>query len=374
MRGILLIGLSGLIVSGIGLIGCGKKTTESAPATTAAPATVETPAADAAATAEPADTAQAAAEPADTTAAAPETEEDKVAQCTRILQKSWKAMAPAYAKVGVEATADLEKQYFEAGYETRKFLETCPTVSKGYRDCMEAAVHPVENADPCRQSAGKGEPQLGRPPIPGPQIDGRTPPSALTHLLTRPPLDAAAGAAFAAKLPGTWVNEGRFGTTTWTIAAGGHVTEVVTRDGKAGEPKTFDIVPATDTTLTIRYPHNDQTRGFHWLSDTELLCEGNLMWTPSYMGDGTRFTALMDFDAVFVDGAACEVVTQYGSLLPATCAFADRDGKRYFDVSYQVPGKVRWGTTEPEPTKGSFLVSGEYLVPMKLLDQRFVKQ
>ncbi|TNF37970.1 MAG: hypothetical protein EP329_01675 [Deltaproteobacteria bacterium] len=363
----------GMLVCGLVLVACGKQTSDPAAASTAAPATVEAPTADAAVVAEPADTAQAAAEPADTAPAPPETEEDKVAQCGRILQKSWQAMAPAYAKVGVEVTADLEKQYLETGYETRKFLEKCPTVSKAYRDCMEAAAHPIENADPCRQRVAESEPQLGRPFIPGPAIDGRTPPSALTHLFARPPLDAAASAAFTAKLPGTWVNEGPFGTTTWTIAAGGHVTEVVTRDGKAGEPKTFDIVPATDTTLTIRYASNDQTRAFHWLSDTALLCEGNLMWTPSYIGDGTRFTALMDFDAVFVDGAACEVVTRYGSLLPATCGFADRDGARYFDVSYQVPGKVRWRTTEPEPTKGSFLVSGEYLVPQKLLDKRFVK-
>jgi len=362
---------SGLIILGIGLVGCGKK--EPAPA----PATTEAPAATAAATtapAEPADTAEAAAEPDTVQAAVEETEEDKVAQCQRILEKGWKALAPAYAKIGVEVTDELKTEYTESGYQTRQFLEKCPTVSKAYRDCMEAADNPIENADPCRQSVSKGEPQLGRPPIPGPKVDGRTPGSALSHLFKRPQLGADAKSAFLAKLPGTWVNEGPFGKTTWTITPGGHVTEVVSRDGKDREPKTFDIVPETDTTLTIRYEHNDQTRAFHWVSDTELLVEGNLMWTPSFMGDGTRFVALLDFDAVFVDGDSCEVVTHYGSLLPATCAFAERDGKRYFDVSYQVPGKVRWGTTEPEPTTHSLLVSGEILVPQKLLDKGFTKQ
>ena len=317
-----------------------------------------------------------AVKPVDAAAAptAPETVEDKVAQCARALEKSWKAMAPGYAKAGVAVTPELEKEYRETGYESRSFLETCPTISKPYRDCMEAAAHPIENADPCHESVGEGEPQLGRPHAPAPDVDGRPPTSLVGSLFVRPALDAAAKKAIVSKLAGKWVSKNVFATTTWTIAGGGKVTEVETRDGKAGEPKTFGIEPLTDTTVNIVYTSNGQTRGFHRLSDTEFVCQGNLMWTPSFIGDGTRFTALHDFDAIFYDNGACEVVTGYGSLLPATCVFAERDGKRYFDVSYQVPGKVKWRTTDPDPTVGTFLVSGEYLLPAKLLDSLFVKQ
>jgi predicted small lipoprotein YifL len=317
--------------------------------------------------------AAAATKPVDAAPAAPETAEDKAAQCARIIDKSWKAMAPGYAKAGVTVTPELEKKYRE-GYDTRSFLEKCPTVSRSYRECIEAAANPIENADPCNASAGEGEPQLSRPMSPAPDAPGQPPRSLVSSLFVRPELGAAAKKNIVSKLTGSWSYTSHFGTTSWKIAAGGKVTEVETRDGKAGEPKTFRIEPATDTTVTIVYPNNGQTRGFHRLSDTEFLCQGNMMWMPSFVGDGTTFTALKDFDAVFYDNGACEVLTGYGSLLPGTCAFAEREGKRYFDVSYQVPGKVKWRTTDPEPTKGTFLVSGEYLVPEKLLDSLYTKQ
>lgn len=316
--------------------------------------------------------AKAETTPMDAAPAAPQTDEEKAAQCAAILDKSWKQAAPGYAKAGVEVTPELEKQYRES-YDTRKFLEKCPTVTRAYRDCMEAAANPIENADPCNAKL-EGQPQLGRPMMPAPRVEGESSTTLVSSLFKRPAIDAGAKRSIVSRLTGTWVSKTPFGVETWTIAAGGKVTEVRERNGNAEEPKKFRIEPATDTTVNIVYDSNDQTRGFHMLSDKEFLCQGNLMWMPSYIGDGTKFTALKDFDAVFYDNGACEVLTAYGSLLPATCAFAEREGKRYFDVTYQVPGKVKWRTTDPEPTKGAFLVSGEYLIPEKLLDSLYVKQ
>ncbi|MFO0748520.1 MAG: hypothetical protein U1F43_23070 [Myxococcota bacterium] len=358
-----------LVLSSTAATACDKKGPAPAPASTAdvaapapAPADVAAPAA--------ADVAAAAPD----VAAPHEDEAAKTAQCARILAKSWRALAPGLAKAGITATPELEKEYLETGYETRRFLEGCPTVSKAYRDCMEAAALPIENADPCHQSVGADEPQLGRPPMPAPSLPGKAPRSAVASLFDRPPLSADAAQAITARLVGTWTRQERPGsTTTWTISAGGDVVEAVTRDGQAQPTRTFVIRPTTDTTVSIVYPSNEQTRGFRMLSDSSFVCEGNLMWTPSYMGDGKTFVVRKDFDAIFYDNGTCQALTNYGNLLPATCTFSDVEGKRYFEVAYQVPGVVRWGTTEPQPTQGSFLVSGEYLVPTALLESPFVK-
>ena len=291
----------------------------------------------------------------------PEAPGDAAAQCKRILGKAWTAIGPGLAKLQIAADASLEKELTETSYDSRSFLEACPAAPRAYRTCIEAAENPLHFIGPCRDRMAEPKPtELAIPKVPG-----------TSPLL--PPVALASGEAskLKAKLVGTWQNTGPFGVETWTIDKSGKVVVTKMRDGKAETPShpTFDLTFEHQGQLTVHFPgSNTQGRSLFVAEDGKTLyTSGNLMWSVYPMGDGKTFVVKSGFDWVFASGGACEVVTFYGSVVPATCAFADRDGGKFFDVSYQIPGKVRWGTTEPEPTTYALPVFDTSLVAPELI-------
>jgi hypothetical protein len=294
---------------------------------------------------------------------APEAPGAAAEQCTRILAKAWKAIQPGLAKLGVTDVATLEKELTETGYASRSFLEKCPAAPRAYRACIEAGENPLHFIGPCRD--GLPEPKPDELPIP--QIGAKPP------LLAPVALPSGEAARIKASLVGTWESAGPFGVETWTIDKAGKVSVERVRDGKVQDRSSLDAFSLSFENVgqaTVHYAGNDQTRSFFLAEDGKTLyTSGNLMWSVYPLGDGKTFVAKSGFDWVLVDGGVCEVVTFYGSVVPATCAFAERDGAKLFDVTYQIPGKVRWGTTDPEPTAYSFVVVGSNLLASELVKQ-----
>ncbi len=102
---------------------------------------------------------------------------------------------------------------------------------------------------------------------------------------------------------------------------------------------------------------------------------GNLMYAAYDMKDGKTFVAKNGFDWVLSNNGACEVVTSAGHVVPATCETKAADGGNTLNVEYQVPGKVRFKSDTPEPTKESYLIEGNHLLPSGLVRSgRYDKQ
>ena len=349
-----------IVVGLLSSMGCGKQAAEATPEV-APPVPVEVQA-------EPPKAEDAAPAPAEVKAAeevaaevAAEAPGAAAAQCTRILEKSWKAIQPALTKLQVLVAADAEAEFMTSGYDAKAFNEKCPSAPKGYRDCIEAGDNPLHFIRACHRQLA--EPKPDELPIPKAPIK-----SALLDAATLP---AEAGAKILASIVGTWESTDNWGTETWVIAKDGKVEITRTRDGKPQEKSSLDsfsVSFAKVGEMVVHYSGNDQRRSFFLAEDGKTLyTSGNLMWAVYPLRDSKTFVAMNDFDWVIATDGACEVVTYLGSVLPATCAFAERDGAKFFDLTYQVPGAMRWGTTEPEPTQTSFPVFGTNLLAPNLV-------
>jgi len=355
--------LTTIIVLGLGTgaAACGKKPpVEPTPATSKP----EPVAADAAAA--PADTAPAAVDTAPAAAAEVVAEAPGAAaeQCGRIIAKSWKAIQPGLTKLLGADPATLEEKFTKSDSYTTDFLEKCPAAPRSYRDCIEAGDNPLEYIYPC--DANAPDPRPGA--LPTPRLPGQP-----VHL--KPvALPAGAGADIGKRLVGTWESIDSIGSETWTIDAAGKVAVVRTRNGKPEEKRSTDDFSLTFENVgmaTVAYEgSNKQTRSFYLTEDGKTFySSGNLMWSVYPAADRANFVAKSGFDWVFKNGDACEVVTYLGSLVPAKCAFNDRDGGTFFDVEYQIPGKVRWHTTDPDPTKLAMPLFGTNLLAPELVKQ-----
>ncbi len=318
--------------------------------------------------------AEVAAEPKveDVAPASPEVKAEEVApvaeepgaaaaQCKRILEKSWKAVQPALAKLQVTVAAEAEAEFVTTGYDAKGFNEKCPAAPKGYRDCIEAADNPLHFIRSCHRQLA--EPKPDELPIPKPPMK--------SALLDAVALPADAGAKILASIVGTWESADNWGTETWVIAKDGKVEVSRVRDGKPQEKSTLDsfsVSFAKVGEMVVHFGSNDQRRSFFLAEDGKTLyTSGNLMWSVYPLRDGKTFVAMSGFDWVLAKDGACEVVTYLGSVVPATCTFAERDGGKFFDLTYQVPGTMRWGTTEPEPTQVAFPVFGTNLLAPELV-------
>lgn len=293
---------------------------------------------------------------------------DAIAQCEGILKKAWTAIQPALKKLEVPDPASLEQELTQTSWDSKAFLEKCPLAPKSYRDCIAKADNPLELIRTCQW--WQPEPKPEELPIPRPP--GKSP------LLPSAPITKAAGDKLLAQVVGTWEGVPGYATETWTIAKDGKVEITRMRDGKP-EDKTaldsFSIGFVNADQMVVHYGGNDQTRSFFLAPDGKTFySSGNLMWSVYPTGDGKTFVARQGFDWLFVTDGKCEVVTAQGSVVPATCAFADRDGGRFFDLDYQVPGQVKWGTTEPEPTHVAYTVFGDRLLAPDLVRQQAFKR
>jgi len=361
-----------VVVALLSSVGCGKKLPEATPVIAPqGPAEVQAEpprAQEAEVQAEPPQTpdAQIAAEVAAEVVA----EEPGAAagQCTRILEKSWQAIQPAFVKLQVQVTDDAKADLLTSGYDTRRFNEKCPSAPKVYRDCIEAGDNPLHFIRACHGQLA--EPRPEELAIPTPPLE--------SALLDAPALPAETGAKMLASIVGTWELANHWGTETWVIAADGKVEVTRVRDGKQQDKSSLDsfsVSFAKVGEMVVHYGSNDQRRSFFLAEDGKTLyTSGNLMWAVYPLRDGKTFVAKDGFDWVLATDGACEVVTYLGSVVPATCAFAERDGVKLFDLSYQVPGAMRWGTTELEPTQSSFPVFGSNLLAPNLAKDQAYKR
>jgi hypothetical protein len=343
-------------------VGCAKKAPEIPPeASLRKPTEVQAePAAtpDAAVQAEVAPAAPDAAVQAEV---APEEPGAATAQCKRILEKSWQAIQPAFTKLKVEVTDDLRERFLTSSYETERFNEACPNTPKVYRDCIEANDNPLHFIANCQERMAEPRPDVL--PIPIPALE--------SPLFASAELSAEAGTQLLARIVGTWELTDGGGTETWVIAADGKVEVTRVRDGKQQERRSMDsfkISFAKSGEVVADYGANVQTLTFLLAEDGKTLyMSGNTQLGVYPFRDGKTFVVRDQFARILVNDGACEVVSAFGSVVPATCGFSDRDGARFFDISYQVPGAFRFGTTEPELTQTSFPVVGSNLVAPNLL-------
>ena len=349
-----------LLASSATLVACGKKEEKSqeAPIATEPAASEATPAATKVATtteSEPAKTEEPPATPVDLP---PETPEHITAQCAAMLEKNWEAIQPALVKLQIPDPASLKAKYTETGYETRKFLETCPLISQADRKCLTDAADPISASLLCDiDSAKAGGKQFRSPPIPG-----------KSPLLATAPI----GKASLKKIAGTWLNKTGTESKTWTISKKGQTKQVVTKsDGTVAPPTKLDEFTLSFTKAlegTRQYPgSNAQTISFFMDSDTTFYSSGNLNYAAYDMKDGKSYVAKMDSDWLFVDGDKCEVVSFQGHVVPATCTSREAEGDSYMDVEYQIPGKGKRRSGELTPDKASFLIVGNHLLPSGLV-------
>lgn len=355
-----------MVVGLLSSVGCGKKAVDPAPEV----ATAEAP-------------AEVAPEPKveDVAAAAPEVKAEEVtpevaaeepgaaaAQCKRILEKSWKAVQPGLAKLQVTVAAEAEAEFVTSSYDAKDFAEKCPSAPKGYRDCIEAADNPLHFIRACHRQLA--EPKPDELPIPRPPLK--------SALLDAAAVSAEASGKTVASIVGTWESSDNWGTETWVIGKDGKVEVTRMRDGKLEEKSSLDSFSVSFEKvgeMVVHYGSNDQRRSFYLAEDGKTLyTSGNLMWAVYPLRDSKTFVAMNESDWIVSSDGACEVVTYLGSVVPATCAFAERDGGKVFDVTYQVPGQARWGTTEPEPTAVSFPVHGANLLAPALVTNEAYKR
>ncbi len=284
----------------------------------------------------------------------PETPEQITEQCKGLLQKNWIAIQPALAKLTIEVTEGLKASYTESGYNSKRFLEACQLVSQTDRHCLTNANDPVAAERLCNIDSKKaGGKQFQAPRLPGKTEIGKT---------------SGVGIATLSKLKGTWKNSD--GLTTWKIASKGKTTvEKRKRDGTL-KPKDShsEVTISIDKEGAKRtYPKsNSQTLVLFMAEPRTFYASGNLNYGAYDMMDGKTYAARVESDWILFENGACEAVTFQGHVVPATCTEAEKDGKKYLDVQYQVPGKVAWNSTKPEPTKERFLIANNHLLSSKL--------
>lgn len=329
------------------LVACGKETapmeasqiTKEAPPATSEEPTTEEPAA----TPEPAEDPEAVA-----------------GQCERILAAGWKAAKVALDRLGVSDVASLEAGYVRE-MEADELRSVCKNLDKKRRDCLEQADNAIAALIPC-----------GVNPTPEGSDLMRFPKLPTKGALVAPqPLPAEQAAAILKRLPGVWVNED-MGREVLTIDAEGNVSTERFRGEEKQEPRSTDNYTITFSSrgmADLKYSSNSQSVAFAMPSDSDdvFYLQGNLMWRPWPLDDEERFVVIADFDVVLVERGACTVVTHYGLVLPGDCSFSERDGARWFDVRYQIPGKKGWRSEELEPEAATFLLRDGMLLPADLL-------
>jgi hypothetical protein len=297
-----------------------------------------------------------------------ETDEEVGAQCKALLKTYWTEIQPAMDKLQIPDPASFEEKYTVSGYETGKFLKACQFVNSADRKCLVEA--PVLVAGP--ESCGIERDKAGGKELKSPKMPGESP------LFDTPAL-ADGGASTLANLNGIWLNTSRMGTQTWVIGRNGKTTQERTDSaGKAKEKNSQDsfVLSFSHALKGHRaYTANSQGITFFMPSKNVFYASGNLMFAAFNMKDGKNFVVTDSQNTVLVVDGGCEVVTRTGIVVPATCGLAERDGKSFFDLSYQIPGKVHWDTGASLPNSASFVVIDNHAVVAKLAEaERFERQ
>jgi hypothetical protein len=278
-------------------------------------------------------------------------------RCVAILEASFDAIRPALARLGVTQELDDIAASYLTSFEADLAVRSCAELDDEQRACLAASANPLADATRCAPKPGYDDSVMRFPTLFS--MSGPRPLEARFH----PPLDPAEAARLRARLVGTWVREGGFGTETWTIdAAGDVIIEEVPRDGKT-RPKTSRRRIALDARgqLVLHDGTVRSTRQFLLVADDRFILGGNVVAVARQ----DRFVAKLGSDFLVVEPGRCSAVTYQGLLVPATCT---RDGDD-LEIKYAPPclGPVC------EQTRRFRFVAG-FFVERTALDRPYVRR
>lgn len=347
------------------LLACGGKAPPSAPpapASALAPAPESAPAPAPAPAPEPAPAPAPAPDPAPAPAPAPApdpgSDSAELTQCKAILVKSWTAVAPVIAKLGVIPDESIRTSYVS----DQTYLDACVALPQDKRDCLTLADNPVLGLKTCKIN----EPNQVLSAFDfGDKIAAW--PSA--------PLDPEEVGRLTRWLAGTWLStwDKAQEQQRWVIGAGGQVTSATVV--RRGQPDTEALVPDTvafkqTRKLEVHWKGKQTTQSFSFLmaGDDVFLASGNGLYDAYPVEDEKRFMVRHGWEFILFDNGRCEVIFGTGLSVPATCSFEQDGDKRLFKTEFQRPGATRPSTT-------SHVIIGKHFVVDSMFESaRFVRQ
>jgi hypothetical protein len=299
----------------------------------------------------------------------PDARKATIAQCRTLLARSWTAVSPSLARLGVTTQLDELEKTYKTSIEARSYMEDCLALDVEARRCLIAAPNPVEAGPRCAPTMDHFKSTAAETP-PLFSFFGPRPLEDRLH----PPID---GAPIVARLTGTWVaKDDRYDRReTWVVSPSGATVATVhdTWGGKAEvETDEFKIEITRAGELRKKDP-DDQG----WQITYYFMPEGDLIYIdPGLVAvpltDESRFVVPLGSDGWLVrEAAGCTAILESGLQVPATCTFSDESGTRVLRVTWNEPcGGAPDGCGKQE----RYHVIAGHLVDEGSLDERFVRQ
>ncbi|MBW1808634.1 MAG: hypothetical protein JRJ87_10605 [Deltaproteobacteria bacterium] len=284
-------------------------------------------------------------------AEAPKTPGPEVAQCEKILSKSWTTIQPALKMLKIADPASLEDGYKKSA---KTYLERCQLLPKELRDCLEAADNPVSGIDTCKVNEGKkSNEKLYAPDL-----------RRHIKLFEIKPLDKKRAKKILAGLRGRWVNDWKAAKlhTTWKIKKTGEVAERRKGHGGKIEQRNFKISFVETNRMKMHWTETStQSYIFLRAGRKMFFASGNLVYDFFPMLNPKSFIVRDSGDYIVYNKGKCKVVNETGRMTDGKCKFLKIKGKRAFKATWQYPGQV-FLNGKPRMLERNYYVIGKNLV------------
>ena len=245
-------------------------------------------------------------------------------ECQGILEQSWKAIQPAFLRLRI-APARLERNYL--GQLGSDFIAK---VARSYALATTSLSLSREESPPGSETCAINRRRSARGPRSTP-VAGRSrdPERARRRLL---PVRAD---RVLASLSGEWINVAADGRTnaTWTFLTGARLQSASERQGIESE-ETFGVTLPARHRMTLERAGGKQDIAIFRSRDALYVSRG-LSYDVVPLVDRTRLMVPHETSYVFFGPDGYEVITDNGTVLPASCGFERRpDGAELFAVRY----------------------------------------
>jgi hypothetical protein len=284
-------------------------------------------------------------------AEAPKAPGPEVAQCEKILNKSWTAIQPALKLLKIADPASLEEGYKKSA---KTYLERCQLLPKELRDCLEAAENPVSAIDTCKVNDGKKSNEKLYAPDLGRHI----------KLFETKPLDEKQGKKILAGLKGRWVNNWKEAKihSTWTIKKTGEIAQKNKGPSGKVEQKNFKISFVETDRMKVHWTETS-TQSYIFLKAGRKMffASGNLVYNFFPMKNPKSFIVRDSGDYIVFNKGKCKVVNETGRMTDGKCKFLKVKGKRAFKATWQYPGQV-FLNGKPRMLERVYYIIGKNLV------------